>query len=116
MDSGIIIFVTVVLCIFISATFYYRLYLRKKKHLLKIDKDWIRFSKAIHSNHAEGVITFGKELIWNEHFSSAKLKEMTALIKTFENENIQLREKEKLKELKLLLYNKYLDWNITYPF
>ncbi|CAL2085886.1 hypothetical protein [Tenacibaculum sp. 190524A05c] len=116
MENGMIIFLTVIICIITPSLFLYWLTLRKKNHLEKIETDWIRFSKAINNNHIEGIIKYGKEVIWNEHFSMIKLKEMSKLIDEFENKNIVLRKEDELKELKLLIYNKYLDWNIEYPF
>lgn len=116
MDNGMIILTTLLVPLAIFLLYSYWLHLRKKNHLLTIESDWNNFKKAIVNNHIEGVSKFGTHLIWNEHLNMNKLKEMSALIKTFEDRIPEHDTKNNLKELKLLIYNKYLDWNIDYPY
>ncbi len=105
MDNITIILLTVVGIILIPIYFFYWLKRRRKEHLITIEKDWIKFNKAITNNHLEGIIEFGKEVVWNEHFSIDKLKEMSKLINEFERNNIGVTKNVTLKELKLLIYN-----------
>ncbi len=78
--------------------------------------DWNNFLKAVSKIHIEGISKFGSELIWNEHFSMIKLKEMSELINTIEKLNPEIQKSDKLKKLKSLIYNKYLHWNMEDPF
>ncbi|WP_289046751.1 hypothetical protein [uncultured Olleya sp.] len=116
MENGIILLMTILICFGIISFFLFWLNKRKKKHLLTIESDWIKFNKSIKNNHIEGVSKFGTELIYNEHFTMVRLKEMSKLINTLEEQNIELKKSNRLEELKSLIYNKYLDWNLEYPY
>jgi len=110
-----IILITICICTGIIILFNYWLFKRKKAHAISIETDWIKFNKAITNNHIEGIHRFGKELIYNEHFSMVKLKEKSKLIKRLEEQNPELMHNHQLKNLKSLLYNKHLDWKTKYP-
>ncbi|WP_299887807.1 hypothetical protein [uncultured Lacinutrix sp.] len=110
MDNGMILITTFVLTIGIVSVFYYRINLRKKRHSDTIKSDWINFKKAIANKHLKGINKFGTNLIWNEHLTMEMLKEMSTGI------NNLGKDYTELKELKILIYNKYLDWKKEYPY
>ncbi|WP_298421248.1 hypothetical protein [uncultured Kordia sp.] len=114
MGNGIIITLTICIPLGIVSLFYYWLGIRKKRHLQTIVTDWNNFNKAITNNHIDGILKFGTELIWNEHLTMIQLKEMSELIKKFEKTDFKTTKTNEYKELKLLIYNKYLDWNMEY--
>ena len=109
MNNGIILFLTFVITVLTTVFFYYFNSLRKKRHSQTIISDWNKFNKAIQNRHIKGINDFGQKLIFNEHFDIIKLKEMSKLI------NDLYKNEKELKELKMLINNKYLDWNKDYP-
>jgi len=110
MDNGMILYTTFVVTIGIAIVFYYLINRRKKGHSETIKSDWNNFQKAITNKHIKGINEFGTKLIWNEHLTMEKLKEMSFSIKSLGKDYVEL------KELKILIYNKYLDWNKEYPY
>ncbi len=109
MNNGMILIAMFVIPIGIAIVFYYLMRRRKKRRSETIKSDWNNFQKAITNNHIKKVSELGTKLIWNEHLTSEKLKEMSAFIKSLGKDYAEL------KELKTLIYNKHLDWNKKYP-
>lgn len=114
MNNGLILLITLFVSLLVIARYFYWLNSRKKKHLLVIKSDWNDFEKSVANCHIEAMYKFGRKLIWNEYFTMQKLKEMSKLIKDLEDRNSKIDKNQRIKDLKLLIYNKYLDWNIEY--
>tara|TARA_R110001632_G_scaffold43376_6_gene110039 strand:+ start:37322 stop:37654 length:333 start_codon:yes stop_codon:yes gene_type:complete len=105
MNNGIILFSTFIITAIIAVIFYYLFSLRKKRHSQTIVSDWNKFNKAILNKHLKGVDDFGRKLIFNEYLDINKLNEMSELIYDLD------KNYEELKELKILIFNKHLNWN-----
>lgn len=89
--------------------FFYRvLYLRKKKHSVLLKPDFEKFRRAIENKNLEEINYYGEKLIFNTSLTGSKLKEISLLVKQLELESYNL------KSLRLLIYNKSLDWNKEY--
>ncbi|CAM1357436.1 hypothetical protein [Tenacibaculum halocynthiae] len=111
MEGDIVILLTFIILIGIYITFLFWSNNRKKNHLMTIESDWKNLKKAIENNHVDGIVKFGTAVIWNEHFTMVKLKEMKKLINVLEKQNPEIKKSKKLENLKLLIFNKSLDWN-----
>lgn len=109
MDNGTIILITFIVFGGIAIIIQYLFHLRKKRHVDTIISDWNRFEKAITNRHIEGINKFGTELIWNEHLTMNKLNQISDSI------NNLGKDYSELEDLKILIYNKRLDWNKRYP-
>ncbi|TCI84866.1 hypothetical protein [Tenacibaculum sp. M341] len=116
MENGVVLFVTFFLCLVVIIFFYGWLHKRKKEHLSTIDADWVNFKQAITNKHIDGIVKFGNKVVWNEHFTMEKLKEMSRLIHNLESVHPELKTSQKLENLKSVVYNKYIKWNMKYPY
>ena len=109
MNNGTILILTFIITGGIAIIIRYQFYLRKKRHAETIISDWNKFEKAISNRHIKGVNKFGTELIWNEHLTMNKLNQISDSI------NNLGEDYSELEDLKMLIYNKRLDWNKEYP-
>ncbi len=105
MDNGFLLIITFLTPLIILTTYYIWLSKRKKKHAETLKSDWNKFEKALNHNHISGIIKYGTELVWNENLKDAQMKKMKESV-------YPLAEKHsELKDLKNLIYNKWLDRN-----
>jgi len=105
MDNGVILFTTFIVTCSVAIGIHYLLYLRKKIHAETIISVWNKFEKAISNRHIKDVNKLGTELIWNEHLTLDKLNHISNSI------NNLGKDYSELEDLKMLIYNKRLDWN-----
>jgi len=110
MNNGYILLITFAVTILFAGIVYYLSRLQKQRHQETFKNDWNRFEKALQLNDLKGINHYGTLLVRNVHLKSDDLN-------VIKKEVDPLAEKySELEELRLLIFNKRLDWDVQIPY
>lgn len=110
MNNGYIILITFVVTILFAGIVYYLSRLQKQRHQETFKIDWNRYEKALQINDIKGINHYGTLLVKNVHLKSDDLN-------VIKKEVDPLAEKySELEELRLLIFNKRLEWDAPRPY
>lgn len=104
MNNGLILLLTLLITSAVLIILYIILYKKKKKDKIKIEEDFEKFKKAISIKDIDGIDKYGKSIIYNSNLDMFKFNYIKQNMSEINTDN------PKLKSLKLLIFNKELDW------
>ena len=108
MDNGLILYITLFIPLGLVAIFYMLLGRRKKNDAMNFKSDIMNFERAIATHQYKSINKYGFRLIQNTQLTMKHLSAMSKSVNSLKDDN------EELKELRSIIYNKYLDWSRGY--
>lgn len=108
-NNATILILTFVITTILVTIIYYFLLLKKKKDKWKLINDLRHLEKANLINDIKGINHYGTKVFWNANLDSELLDKVSEIVDS------KIKDSPELKGLKLLIYNKRLDWNKARP-
>ena len=105
MNNGLLLLLSILIPFLFSGSFFW-FYHRKKQHTKPtLSIDLKHFKKAHEINDIKGIINYGNKIFYNLNLDNTALLVLDRIISE------RIKKHPELEELRLLIYNKKLDWH-----